>query len=65
MFLTIMERLSSQWQQDMSVGVTHTQESASGSDTQSSEQKISWLRGRGAGLTALAKQGDRTINSSD
>lgn len=62
MFLTVMERLSSRWQQDMSVGMTHIQrhkeaastESASGSDTQSSEQKISRLRDEAQGYWAMS-----------
>lgn len=29
MFLMVMERLSSRWQQDMSVGMTHIQEAVS------------------------------------
>lgn len=52
MFLTVMERLSWRWQQDMTAGMTHIQrrreaanaEPPSGSDTQSSQQKISRLR---------------------
>lgn len=59
MFLTVMERLSSRWQQDMTAGMTHIQrrretasaEPASGPDTQPSEQKISRLRDEARGLS--------------
>ena len=69
MLLTVMERLSSRWQQDMSVGMTHREaasmESASGPDTQSSEQKISRLRDDVDRVSSGAKSGGRTINSHD
>lgn len=78
MFLTVMERLSSQRQQDMTVGMTHIQqhraaastEPASGPDTQSSEQKISRLRGEvywamSTFLLGGGGSGSRTIKSRD
>lgn len=62
MFPTVMERLSSRWQRDMSVGMTHNQqhgeaastEPASGPDTQSSEQKISRLRDEAQGYCEMS-----------
>lgn len=77
MFLTVMERLSSRWQQDMTAGMTHIQrhreaanaEPASGPDTRPPGRKISRIRAGLLGdvdrVSSGAESGGRTINGSD
>ena len=73
MFLTVMERLSSRWQQDMTAGLTHIERRreaanagpASGPDTQPPGQRISRIRAGLLGDVDRVSSGGRVGRESD